>query len=161
MFGDMAATDSSSMAMAMAFYPLQGQGLTTTTTTTPTTTYNPSHHHNRMLSFTASAPDPTLIPPATTSSLPSPPKKYKFVTASPADWTAQEVATLEQGLIRLSILCQLTAFTLLHYIYIDLILFARYAREPNITKYIKIAAMLPDKTIRDVALRCCWTPVSF
>jgi hypothetical protein len=61
MFGDMAATDSSSMAMAMAFYPLQGQGLTTTTTTT--TTYNPSHHHNRMLSFTASAPDPTLIPP--------------------------------------------------------------------------------------------------
>jgi hypothetical protein len=158
MFRDMAATDSSSMAMAMAFYPLQGQGLTTTTTTT--TTYNPPHHHNRMLSFTASAPDPTLIPPATTS-LPSPPKKYKFVTASPADWTAQEVATLEEGLIRLNTLCLLTAFTLLHYIYIDLILFARYACEPNITKYIKIAAMLPDKTIRDVALRCCWTPVSF
>ncbi|TKW08010.1 hypothetical protein SEVIR_6G000800v4 [Setaria viridis] len=127
MFGDMAATDSSSMAMAMAFYPLQGQGLPTTSS------YNPPHHHNHMLSFTSSTPDPTLMPPATTSSLPSAPKKYKFVTASPADWTAHEVATLEEGLIR-------------------------YAHEPNITKYIKIAAMLPAKTIRDVALRCCWTP---
>ncbi|XBI38943.1 hypothetical protein VPH35_123828 [Triticum aestivum] len=33
----------------------------------------------------------------------------------------------------------------------------RYAREPTIMKYIKIAAMLPTKTIRDVALRCRWT----
>ncbi|RCV29292.1 hypothetical protein SETIT_6G000900v2 [Setaria italica] len=150
MFGDMAATDSSSMAMAMAFYPLQGQGLPTTSS------YNPPHHHNHMLSFTSSTPDPTLMPPATTSSLPSAPKKYKFVTASPADWTAHEVATLEEGLIRLNTLCLLTAFTLLQYI--NLLLFARYAHEPNITKYIKIAAMLPAKTIRDVALRCCWTP---
>ncbi|KAE8789277.1 Abhydrolase domain-containing protein 4 [Hordeum vulgare] len=29
-----------------------------------------------------------------------------------------------------------------------------YAREPNIMRYIKIAAMLPNRTIRDVALRC-------
>ncbi|BAF16144.1 Os04g0673000 [Oryza sativa Japonica Group] len=32
----------------------------------------------------------------------------------------------------------------------------RYAREPNIMKYIKIAAMLPNRTVRDVALRCWW-----
>ncbi|KAK8657493.1 hypothetical protein V6N13_035725 [Hibiscus sabdariffa] len=32
----------------------------------------------------------------------------------------------------------------------------RYKKEPNILKYIKIAAMLPDKTVRDVALRCRW-----
>uniref|UniRef100_A0A0D9ZSB1 Uncharacterized protein n=1 Tax=Oryza glumipatula TaxID=40148 RepID=A0A0D9ZSB1_9ORYZ len=31
-----------------------------------------------------------------------------------------------------------------------------YAREPNIMKYIKIAAMLPNRTVRDVALRCWW-----
>ncbi|KAI4994738.1 hypothetical protein ZWY2020_034379 [Hordeum vulgare] len=30
----------------------------------------------------------------------------------------------------------------------------KYAREPNIMRYIKIAAMLPNRTIRDVALRC-------
>lgn len=153
MFGDMAATDSS---MAMAFYPLQGQGLTTTTTTS--SSYNP-HHHPHMLSFMGqshshshSNPDPTLMPrqptPATTSNaallLPPPPPppnpsslpstaKYRFVTCSPADWTAHELAILEEGLIR-------------------------YAHEPNITKYIKVAAMLPTKTIRDVALRCCWNP---
>ncbi|XP_030461780.1 uncharacterized protein LOC115681838 isoform X1 [Syzygium oleosum] len=32
----------------------------------------------------------------------------------------------------------------------------RYADEPNIMKYIKIAATLQDKTVRDVALRCRW-----
>uniref|UniRef100_A0A1D1ZCI4 Recombination protein RecR n=1 Tax=Anthurium amnicola TaxID=1678845 RepID=A0A1D1ZCI4_9ARAE len=31
-----------------------------------------------------------------------------------------------------------------------------YANEPNIMKYIKIAAMLQNKTVRDVALRCRW-----
>uniref|UniRef100_A0A0E0DK17 Uncharacterized protein n=1 Tax=Oryza meridionalis TaxID=40149 RepID=A0A0E0DK17_9ORYZ len=31
-----------------------------------------------------------------------------------------------------------------------------YVREPNIMKYIKIAAMLPNRTVRDVALRCWW-----
>ncbi|OEL19689.1 hypothetical protein BAE44_0019290 [Dichanthelium oligosanthes] len=134
MFGDMAATTGSSMAMA--FYPLQGQGLTTTTTTTTSSSYNPPHH---MLSFTGSSPDPILMPPATTGDVlppppnPSPLPKYKFVTASPADWSAHEVATLNEGLLR-------------------------YAHEPNIVKCIKIAAMLPAKTIRDVALRCCWTP---
>lgn len=32
----------------------------------------------------------------------------------------------------------------------------KYANEPGIMKYIKIAAMLPDKTVRDVAMRCQW-----
>ena len=35
----------------------------------------------------------------------------------------------------------------------------RYAREPNVMRYIKIAAMLPNRTIRDVALRCWWATV--
>lgn len=37
----------------------------------------------------------------------------------------------------------------------------RYADEPSIMRYIKIAAMLRDKTVRDVALRCRWMLVSF
>ncbi|KAL6651819.1 hypothetical protein ACP70R_010744 [Stipagrostis hirtigluma subsp. patula] len=57
--------------------------------------------------------------------------KYKFVTGSPSDWNDRELAILKEGLVR-------------------------YAREPNIMKYIKIAAMLPNRTIRDVALRCWW-----
>ncbi|AQK53750.1 Putative homeodomain-like transcription factor superfamily protein [Zea mays] len=32
----------------------------------------------------------------------------------------------------------------------------KYANEPGIMKYIKIAATLPDKTVRDVAMRCQW-----
>ncbi|KAK8547125.1 hypothetical protein V6N13_099866 [Hibiscus sabdariffa] len=32
----------------------------------------------------------------------------------------------------------------------------KYKEEPKILKYIKIAATLPDKTVRDVALRCRW-----
>lgn len=35
-----------------------------------------------------------------------------------------------------------------------------YADEPNIMKYIKIAATLRDKTVRDVAMRCRWMTVS-
>ncbi|KAL9148694.1 hypothetical protein ABFS82_12G058700 [Erythranthe guttata] len=33
---------------------------------------------------------------------------------------------------------------------------AKYANEPKIMRYIKIAASLHDKTVRDVALRCRW-----
>ncbi|KQJ85243.1 uncharacterized protein LOC100843322 isoform X2 [Brachypodium distachyon] len=58
--------------------------------------------------------------------------KHKFVTGSPSEWTDREVDILKEGL-------------------------ARYGREPNIMRYIKIAAMLPNRTIRDVALRCCWS----
>ncbi|KAI4369106.1 hypothetical protein MLD38_017592 [Melastoma candidum] len=46
-------------------------------------------------------------------------------------WTAEEQLKLDEGI-------------------------KRYASEPNIMKYIKIAALLPDKTVRDVALRCRW-----
>ncbi|XP_073112764.1 uncharacterized protein [Elaeis guineensis] len=47
------------------------------------------------------------------------------------DWSYEELAMLREGL-------------------------ERYANEPNIMKYIKIAARLPDKTVRDVAMRCRW-----
>ncbi|KAJ1280058.1 hypothetical protein BS78_04G203300 [Paspalum vaginatum] len=32
----------------------------------------------------------------------------------------------------------------------------KFANEPGIMKYIKIAATLPEKTVRDVAMRCQW-----
>uniref|UniRef100_A0ACD5WL35 Uncharacterized protein n=1 Tax=Avena sativa TaxID=4498 RepID=A0ACD5WL35_AVESA len=57
--------------------------------------------------------------------------KYKFITGSPSEWSEREQSILKEGL-------------------------ARHAREPNMMRYIKIARMLPDRTIRDVALRCWW-----
>ncbi|WZZ83665.1 hypothetical protein YC2023_104237 [Brassica napus] len=33
---------------------------------------------------------------------------------------------------------------------------AKLTNKPKISKYVKIAATLPDKTVRDVALRCRW-----
>ncbi|KAF3784238.1 hypothetical protein EJ110_NYTH30821 [Nymphaea thermarum] len=47
------------------------------------------------------------------------------------EWSPEEQAVLEEGLIK-------------------------YADETNIMKYIKIAADLRDKTVRDVAFRCHW-----
>jgi len=48
------------------------------------------------------------------------------------EWSSSEQSTLNEGL-------------------------ERYADESsNIAKYVKIAALLPDKTVRDVALRCHW-----
>lgn len=38
---------------------------------------------------------------------------------------------------------------------------SRYAGENGMMKYIKIAAMLHRKTVRDVALRCRWLAVSY
>uniref|UniRef100_A0ACD5WZ48 Uncharacterized protein n=1 Tax=Avena sativa TaxID=4498 RepID=A0ACD5WZ48_AVESA len=128
MFWEMAA--DSSMGMGTGFH----QG-----------TSSPYHHHS-MLSFqpspdSAPAPAPAPPPPpAPPVFLPHPnapvlqgaPPNYKFVTGSPSDWTEYELAIFKEGLIR-------------------------YAREPTIMKYIKIAAMLPTRTIRDVALRCRWT----
>ncbi|XP_072988812.1 uncharacterized protein [Typha latifolia] len=46
-------------------------------------------------------------------------------------WSYQELAVLRDGL-------------------------DKFANEPNIMKYIKIAARLPEKTVRDVAMRCQW-----
>ncbi|XP_050887717.1 uncharacterized protein LOC127092871 isoform X1 [Lathyrus oleraceus] len=50
-----------------------------------------------------------------------------------AEWSVDEQYKLEEGLLK-----------------------ARYADEPSITRYVKIAASLRDKTVRDVALRCRW-----
>ncbi|CAN8294338.1 unnamed protein product [Cochlearia groenlandica] len=47
------------------------------------------------------------------------------------DWSVEEQYVLENGLAKLK-------------------------DEPQISKYAKIAATLPDKTVRDVALRCRW-----
>ncbi|KAH7664342.1 Homeodomain-like protein [Dioscorea alata] len=55
----------------------------------------------------------------------------KHDTGLAVDWSLEEQAILREGL-------------------------DKYANEPNIMKYIKIAAMLREKTVRDVALRCRW-----
>ncbi|RAL54615.1 hypothetical protein DM860_001743 [Cuscuta australis] len=47
------------------------------------------------------------------------------------DWSVEEQYKLEEGLVK-------------------------FANEPNIMKYIKIAATLREKTVRDVAMRCRW-----
>ncbi|XP_027186010.1 uncharacterized protein [Cicer arietinum] len=48
-----------------------------------------------------------------------------------AEWSVDEQYKLEEGLVK-------------------------YADEPSIMRYVKIAASLRDKTVRDVALRCRW-----
>ncbi|CAN4121227.1 unnamed protein product [Withania somnifera] len=55
----------------------------------------------------------------------------KHDTGLAVEWTLDEQYKLDEGLIK-------------------------FANEPSIMKYIKIAAMLRDKTVRDVALRCRW-----
>lgn len=55
----------------------------------------------------------------------------KHDTGLAVEWTVEELYKLEEGLIK-------------------------YANEPRIMKYIKIAASLRDKNVRDVALRCRW-----
>ncbi|KAJ4961118.1 hypothetical protein NE237_021028 [Protea cynaroides] len=55
----------------------------------------------------------------------------KHDTGLAVEWSSEEQSKLEEG-------------------------FVRYADEPSIMRYVKIAAMLPDKTVRDVALRCQW-----
>ncbi|EPS60036.1 hypothetical protein M569_14768 [Genlisea aurea] len=55
----------------------------------------------------------------------------KHDTGLSVEWSSEEQYRLEEGL-------------------------AKYANEPTIMKYVKIAASLCDKTVRDVALRCKW-----
>ncbi|KAJ8769984.1 hypothetical protein K2173_009066 [Erythroxylum novogranatense] len=57
--------------------------------------------------------------------------EFKHDTGLAVEWSVDEQYKLEQGLLK-------------------------YADEPTIMKYIKIAATLRDKTVRDVALRCRW-----
>lgn len=55
----------------------------------------------------------------------------KHDTGLAVEWSVEEQYKLEEGLVK-------------------------YADEPSIMRYIKIAATLRDKTVRDVALRCRW-----
>ncbi|KAJ7954495.1 DUF3755 family protein [Quillaja saponaria] len=55
----------------------------------------------------------------------------KHDTGLAVEWSVQEQYILDEGLVK-------------------------YADEPRIMRYIKIAATLRDKTVRDVALRCRW-----
>ncbi|XP_061990710.1 uncharacterized protein LOC133709110 isoform X4 [Rosa rugosa] len=55
----------------------------------------------------------------------------KHDTGLAVEWSMEEQYKLEEGLVK-------------------------YADEPSIMRYIKIAATLRDKTVRDVALRCRW-----
>ncbi|KAH6809794.1 hypothetical protein C2S51_027577 [Perilla frutescens var. frutescens] len=55
----------------------------------------------------------------------------KHDTGLAVEWSVEEQYKLEEGL-------------------------AKYGNEPHILQYIKIAASLQDKTVRDVALRCRW-----
>ncbi|XP_051121522.1 uncharacterized protein LOC127244952 isoform X2 [Andrographis paniculata] len=55
----------------------------------------------------------------------------KHDTGLAVEWSVEEQYKLEEGL-------------------------AKFASEPQIMQYIKIAALLNDKTVRDVALRCQW-----
>ncbi|KAK6931820.1 Protein of unknown function DUF3755 [Dillenia turbinata] len=55
----------------------------------------------------------------------------KHDTGLAVEWSAEEQIKLEEGI-------------------------HKFADEPSIMKYIKIAAMLQNKTVRDVALRCRW-----
>lgn len=55
----------------------------------------------------------------------------KHDTGLAVEWTPEEQYKLEESLIK-------------------------FAEEPRIMRYIKIAATLRDKTVRDVALRCRW-----
>ncbi|WOK94814.1 hypothetical protein Cni_G03519 [Canna indica] len=65
------------------------------------------------------------------SILQEPLPRFPHVSGSPAYWLPEEVETLNRGLIE-------------------------FSHETSIQKYTKIAASLPRKTIRDVALRCQW-----
>lgn len=55
----------------------------------------------------------------------------KHDTGYAVEWSVEEQAKLEEGLVK-------------------------YTNEPNIMRYVKIAALLRDKAVRDVALRCRW-----
>ncbi|KAL6567918.1 hypothetical protein OROGR_001586 [Orobanche gracilis] len=71
----------------------------------------------------------------------------KHDTGLAVEWSVDEQYKLEQGLAKYAnepIICVFPASI------------CRYANEPNIMRYIKIAASLQDKTVRDVALRCRW-----
>lgn len=88
------------------------------------------------------------------------------------EWSVEEQYKLEQGLLKYVLLLLLftkkninnnnkknCSISFLFNFILNFCMYS-YADEPNIMKYIKIAAVLHDKTVRDVAMRCRWMTVS-
>nr|TKW05510.1 hypothetical protein SEVIR_7G181200v2 [Setaria viridis] len=75
---------------------------------------------------------PSVVVSTGSSNLPADPgPNLKYGAPLAADWTHLELQILRDGL-------------------------EKYVHEQGIMKYIKIAASLPNKTVRDVAMRCQW-----
>ncbi|KAL6568786.1 hypothetical protein OROHE_003527 [Orobanche hederae] len=82
--------------------------------------------------FSSSVGQNSLESSCTTTFLVDPVSRLKHDTGLAAEWSIDEQLKLEEGL-------------------------ARCANEPSsMLRYIKIAASLHNKTVRDVALRCRW-----
>ncbi|KAM3242365.1 hypothetical protein ACQJBY_054818 [Aegilops geniculata] len=73
----------------------------------------------------------TIVSTASPNMIPDSSQSLKYGGPMAVEWSYPELQMLSDGL-------------------------HRYASEPGIMKYIKIAAMLPEKTVRDVAMRCQW-----
>ncbi|KAK1273636.1 hypothetical protein QJS04_geneDACA009891 [Acorus gramineus] len=99
------------------------------------------HGNSGMMSSTSTmSPSPGGMSSTSAMNLPGSSIGGPFIDQMPAikhdtglsvDWSVDEQAILEDGLVK-------------------------FSDEPNIMRYIKIAATLRDKTVRDVALRCRW-----
>ncbi|CAL5068963.1 unnamed protein product [Urochloa decumbens] len=75
---------------------------------------------------------PSVVVSTGSSNMPTDPgQSLKYGGPLAADWTHLELQILRDGL-------------------------DKYVHEQGIMKYIKIAASLPNKTVRDVAMRCQW-----
>ncbi|XP_062184596.1 uncharacterized protein LOC133888388 isoform X2 [Phragmites australis] len=75
---------------------------------------------------------PSVVVPTSSSNIPADSgKNLKYGGPLAADWTYPELQLLKDGM-------------------------EKYVNEQGIVKYIKIAASLPNKTVRDVAMRCQW-----
>ncbi|XP_039043945.1 uncharacterized protein LOC120183287 isoform X2 [Hibiscus syriacus] len=91
-----------------------------------------SGYKSTILPGNSSTTSPTLILPGNPSgSSHDSVAEFKHGTGLAVEWSADEQRILEDGL-------------------------EKYKEEPNFMKYVKIAAILPDKAVRDVALRCWW-----
>lgn len=73
----------------------------------------------------------TIVSTASPNMIPDSSQSLKYGGPMAVEWSYRELQMLNDGL-------------------------HKYASEPGIMKYIKIAAMLPEKTVRDVAMRCQW-----
>ncbi|KAK4380496.1 hypothetical protein RND71_002358 [Anisodus tanguticus] len=78
----------------------------------------------------------------------------KHDTGLAVEWTLEEQYKLDEGLINAVSFHLFSPSVHMYDSHSDFD--DRFANEPSIMKYIKIAATLRDKTVRDVALRCRW-----